>query len=577
MYIRLLDEHLINKIAAGEVVERPASVVKELVENSLDAGARRIEVRISGGGIDSIEVVDDGEGIMEAELPLAFQRHATSKINREEDLFQVKTMGFRGEALPSIASVSRLEIFTRHRLETGIMTRLEGGQLREKLSIAGPQGTRIVIRDLFYNTPARRKFLRKAVTEGNHVYDLLCRYAMARPDVSFTFSNNQRSSFKTPGQGRLDEVLISLWGGDLLSYLLPVDSIRGDYTLQGFVSGSQLRRLNRKNQIFFVNNRPVRSPILYRALDTAYKGMLLTKEQPLAILHLTLPEDEVDVNVHPQKNEVRFRDERQVFQVLLEGASEVLDGTVSTGSKLAELERRLEARREENGEFAYPKSYQQGGIPFAFTRGDSISESRPQTDYSFVPKGLEQEQAETPEARIIGQVLDAYILMEKDEALWLIDQHAAHERVMYWNFTSRPSANPSQILAIPLAVEFSGPQMETMEMNQEEIEKLGFVLDPLGPNSILIRQTPILAKGKEIEMLTELVEMIGKEPAKIGEKTLIMMACKRAVKAGSVLSMAEMTNLVKELFSVPDYRYCPHGRPTIIKISRSELDRMFKR
>ncbi|HWP96352.1 MAG TPA: DNA mismatch repair endonuclease MutL [Syntrophomonadaceae bacterium] len=577
MAIRLLDEHLINKIAAGEVVERPASVVKELVENSLDAGARRIEVHITGGGIDNIEVVDDGEGIMETDLPMAFLRHATSKIDQEEDLYQVKTLGFRGEALPSIASVSRLEIYTRHLPETGMMVRLEGGQLQEKLSMAGARGTRIVIRDLFYNTPARRKFLRKPVTEGNHVYELLCRYAMARPEVSFSFSNHQRSFFKTPGQGRLDEVLITLWGGDLLSYLLPVDSTRGSYSLQGFVSGSQMRRLNRKNQLFFVNRRPVRSPILYRALDMAYKGILLTREQPLAILNLNLPEEEVDVNVHPQKNEVRFRDERQVFQILLEGISQVLDGTIPRGEMLAETERRLEARQEDNGEAFFPKTYQQGGIPFAFARGDTVRESRPQSDFPLVLKSGEEEQTEAQETRIIGQVLDAYILMEKDEALWLVDQHAAHERVMYWKFTSRQSANPSQILAIPLAVEFSSHQVETMENNLEEIEKLGFVLSPLGPNSMLIRQAPMLVKGKEIDVLLELADMIETEAVQIGQKALIMMACKQAVKAGSALSMAEMTNLVKELFSVPDYRYCPHGRPTMIKLSRSELDRMFKR
>lgn len=583
MAIQLLDEQLINKIAAGEVVERPASVVKELVENSLDAGARRIQVQIAGGGMESIEVVDDGEGILEEDLPLALMRHATSKISREADLDHIKTMGFRGEALPSIASVSRLEIFTRHTPESGVLARWEGGQLREQSPLAGQQGTRIIIKDLFYNTPARRKFLRTAVTEGNHVYDLICRYAMARPEVSFTFSNNRRRFFKTPGSGRLDEVIISLWGTDILSHLLVVDSSQGCYSLNGYVSGIELHRFNRKNQIFFVNHRPVRSPLLYRALDTAYKGMLLAREQPLAILNLMLPEEEVDVNVHPQKTEVRFRDDRKIFQTLVEGLNQVLDGTVPRADSLPSMiwspAGQSMAEPAESGEETRTRpSYRQDGIPFAWNAGPAIREIPDEKGYTVIPEDPAAHRSDSAEARIVGQVLNTYIVLEKDDALWLVDQHAAHERIMYEKFKARSSQPPlSQVLAIPLALEFSGRQMDTIETHREEIEKLGFVLDPLGPNSMLIRQTPALARGREIEVLLELVEMIEVEPVKIGEKAMIMMACKRAVKAGCALQRLEMEELIGELFTVPDYLYCPHGRPTMIKLSRSDLDRMFKR
>lgn len=573
MAIKLLDEKLINKIAAGEVVERPASIVKELVENSLDAGAHRVEVRITGGGIESIEVSDDGEGIPEEDLPMAFLRHATSKIRSEQDLLNILTMGFRGEALPSILSVSRMEVYTRWASEPGIYARLEGGRFLAKHTLASPTGTKIIVRDLFFNTPARKKFLKTPVSEGNQVFEMVVRYAMARPDVAFTYSNDKRTYFKTPGNGSLRDAVSAIWGWDILQHMLDVDGSRTSYCLHGLVSSSEIRRQSRKNQIFFVNHRPVRSPLLFRSLDTAYKGLLLPREQPLAILNLTLPEGEVDVNVHPQKSEVRFRDEKKVFSTLVELVGEAL-----MGMQVSPEWQKLDAGAGRvsfgptrtsplNSEYPAPSLWNKTSVAEYQERG-SLWEKAPAAE------GLSHEASSI---KIIGQAFDAYIIIEKDQELWLIDQHAAHERVMYWRIKSGFKKSAGQVLALPLAIEFTTRQMEIMESKQDILRRLGFGLEPLGPNSMLVREAPSLLVGKEIEVLRELAESGENAEVDYEDSIAVMMACKKAVKAGMPLTHSEIKQIVQDLFSVPEYRFCPHGRPTMIKLSRNDLDRMFKR
>lgn len=573
MSIKLLEESLINKIAAGEVVERPASVVKELLENSLDAAASRIDVRIAGGGIESIEINDDGLGISEIDLPLAFLRHATSKIRGEEDLFQISTMGFRGEALPSIASVSRMEVFTRYGEEAGMYMRLEGGRLAESKQQPGPPGTKIIVSDLFFNTPARKKFLRTAVSEGNQVYDLICRYALARPEVSFSFSNDKRTFFKTPGSGSLFDTVLTVWNRELRQHLLEVDSCFGNYGLRGLISSAELHRQSRKNQLFFVNRRPVKSPLVYKALDLAYQGMLLAREQPLAILHLHLPEEEVDVNVHPQKNEVRFRDEKRVFSTLVDALREALGG-MRVGPNLITRDRPPDnyAPTQALERPLFPKN--QPGIPFLW-KDTLIRES---LDVQ-AEAGTEVQAASLndQDLRIIGQCLNSYIILEKEQALWMVDQHAAHERIMYQRLKSSLGERPGQILAIPLAIEFNRAQMASMENRMAKLEKLGFRLEPLGPNSMLIREAPPVLAGREIEILLELSELPDRDGEGYEHDAITAMACKRAIKSGTALVEAEMANIVRELWTVPDYRFCPHGRPTMIKLSKNDLDRMFKR
>jgi DNA mismatch repair protein MutL len=302
MTIRLLDESLINQIAAGEVIERPASIVKELVENSLDAGSTRITVNIGNSGLDTIEVEDNGTGMTGDDLPLAFLRHATSKIKNELDLFKIRSMGFRGEALPSIASVSRIQIISRTEDTEGVCAFLEAGQIIKMEPCAHTRGTRIVVSDLFYNTPVRKKFLKSPVGESRHIYDMVCRYALARPDVSFSFVNEKKTVFKTPGNNSLRDTLTAIYGRDYLQHLVDIRHQGSTLSLAGLVSTPELTRTNRRNQIFFVNRRPVRTPLLFRALDEGYKGLLISRQQPVVILNLSVPAESVDVNVHPQKN-----------------------------------------------------------------------------------------------------------------------------------------------------------------------------------------------------------------------------------------------------------------------------------
>ncbi|NLB51885.1 MAG: DNA mismatch repair endonuclease MutL [Syntrophomonadaceae bacterium] len=314
MAIKLLSDEVINKIAAGEVIERPASIVKELIENSIDAGASLINVRILNGGIDEIQVEDNGAGIEHDQLTTAFLRHATSKLAREEDLYAIGTMGFRGEALPSIASVSRIELYTKTYAAAGSKCLVEGGMIKKLERYPTAEGTKIIIRDLFYNTPVRKTFLKSPVSEGNNIYDTVCKYALAYPEISFVFDNQKKTQFKTPGNGILRDTVFTLFGSDMNQFLIEVDEKGSQFSLQGLISKPEYKRNNRKLGFFFVNKRPVKSPILNRAMDNAYRGLLVSREFPVFFLSLTAVPESIDVNIHPQKSEVRFRDEQTVIR-----------------------------------------------------------------------------------------------------------------------------------------------------------------------------------------------------------------------------------------------------------------------
>ncbi|MDD3889041.1 MAG: DNA mismatch repair endonuclease MutL, partial [Syntrophomonadaceae bacterium] len=431
MTIRLLEDTLINKIAAGEVIERPASIVKELVENSIDAGASKISVSIVNGGIDKIEVEDDGEGISSEELPVAFLRHATSKISCEEDLYNIYSMGFRGEALPSIASVSKIDIYSKKADSNGMFARIEGGVLLEQQVHPCPPGTRIIIKDLFYNTPARKKFLKTSVTEGNNIFDFMCKYALARPDISFTYNNEKRLFFKTPGSGKLRDALIAVYGSDINENLVEIFYQGDTYSLSGLISTPEISRRNRKNQLFFVNRRPIRSPLLYKALDNAYKGLLISREHPIVILEISMPADLVDVNVHPQKNEVRFKDEKALFKMV--------SGVLSKELKSRDFNFTDSFYGESREEPQYKEVNDKRHTTYSPGPGLLEPTAQPYTTPKSITDGPEPEDDELtnygPDGstgfRIIGQCFNSYILVETDESLWLVDQHAAHERIMY--------------------------------------------------------------------------------------------------------------------------------------------------
>lgn len=572
MTIKLLDDNLINKIAAGEVIERPASVAKELIENSIDAGATVINVNITNGGIDMIEVEDNGEGLNKDEIPLAFQRHATSKIDCSEDLFNISTMGFRGEALPSIASVSRIELFSKKTAAEGLFARLEGGKLLKLENQASPNGTRIIVKDLFFNTPARRSFLKTPVSEGGHIYELLCKYALARPDLSFSFSNDKKSFFKTPGNGNLRDVVISIYGKDFSRYLIDTYYNGEEYSVTGLISTPELKRLNRKNQIFFINNRPVRSVLLFKAVDQAYQGRLLSREHPVVILSITVPRASVDVNVHPQKNEVRFRDEKTVFHTVYSVLRDCLEQIEYQPLK----SNSVFALHTQDSPRPAAQMLQESAIDFTYAQPTG---ERQEVQFGNI-RAVDNNLTQVEEYRIIGQCLNAYILLEKDNSLYLIDQHAAHERIIYNQLKDSYATGREmpQMLAVPLPLNLSTQQVGLIDDNKDYFLQLGFDLDIISPDTVVIRSAPTSMAGHELEIINELLEIIqNKSHTDLRDESLKTMACKRAVKAGDGLFMQEMATIIKELFSTEFYKNCPHGRPTIVKMSHAELDRFFKR
>lgn len=571
MSINLLDEHLINKIAAGEVIERPASVVKELVDNALDAGASRIEINFAQGGTQIIEVEDNGRGIEEKDLPQAFLRHATSKIASENDLYNITTMGFRGEALPSIASVSRLEVFTCPPNQTGMYACYEGGLLKSLEPVSCPPGTRVKVSDLFYNTPARRKFLKSQVSEGNQIHDLVSRYALARPDVSFTLSSSHKTYFKTPGNGSVRDAGAAVYGSQFVKTLLDI-SYQGElFMLQGMISPPETTRNNRRGQLFFVNNRPIRSSLLYRALDVAYQGLLLSREYPVVILNISVPRNLVDVNVHPQKWEVRFTDEKQVFSLI----RQVIVDRLSNHDRSALAGLNQSAYTPPLSPSPYKKvDYETGELLLNETPGNLsvYIEPLPTVSASNI---LGSDSA----ARVLGQLLKSYILVEIDNGLWIIDQHAAHERILFNRLRKQHHHTSSgNDLLFPISLDISTRQVDLLEMEKERLEQIGFSLDCAGPSSVLIRQAPSQIKGRETEVLMDLIDLLDNGSYKdFREEAMISMACHQAIKAGDFMSPSEMQALVSDLLDQDQYQHCPHGRPTLMKIGQNDLEKVFKR
>lgn len=588
MTIQLLEDDLINKIAAGEVVERPSSIVKELLENSIDSKANDIRVKISGGGRELIEVEDNGKGIKYAEVPLAFLRHATSKIQEEEDLKRILSLGFRGEALPSIASVSRIELYSQATGEAGVHASLEGGQLLQQEIYPWAVGTKITVKDLFFNTPARQKFLKSPVTESNHIYELMCKYALAWPDISFTYRSERKNYFKTPGQDSLLDTVISIYGSDFSHQLMEIYYQGHDYRIQGLISQAEMKRSNRKNQLVFINRRPITSPLIYRAIDQAYQGRLLSREHPVIILSLDLDPAQVDVNVHPQKSQVRFQDEPGIFRVVLDVLRSRLEKSQwGINVDFLQTDRRPTIPiRESQGEYKDKADrMEQLAVfksehykPASWAKGEDSLDLPAAIDHSL--SGLEEE-ARGEDIKIIGQAFNSYILLQKDKSLWIADQHAAHEKVIFnqlqLSFKDRPEE--VQELIFPLTLEFSSQEMEILQQHQELLASLGFELQIIGPNSIALRGVPRLASGKEKEILYGLMEEMSANKAvpDLHKSAMTIMSCKKAVKAGTRLSHEEMDQIINNLLVLDDYGHCPHGRPTIIRLSYEDLERMFKR
>ena len=596
MPIRVLTEEVANKIAAGEVIERPASVVKELIENAIDAGATSIAMQVRQGGRRLIRIADDGCGIPAAEVELAFARYATSKLQTIEELSHVRTLGFRGEALASVAAVSRVTLHTRAQdQEVGLRLRLEGGRVMRREQAGHPRGTTIAVENLFYNVPARLKFLRRDTTERKHIDRLVACYAMAYPQIRFSVENDGRLTFRSTGSGSLHDVLIEVYGLETAQAMLeigdPEDESRGSVRVHGYVSRPDTHRATRGYITLFVNGRWIADRGLTFAVEQAYHTLLPVKRHPLAVVQVSLPPEEVDVNVHPTKSEVKFQRRDAVFRAVQRAVREVLiaEAPVPQVSRPA-------------GDWgADAGSYVQGGLRgnagWRDRHGVLVGAGTTQAAMGLIPGRREEgagqallpqmphrAEAKLPPLRVLGQLSQTYILAEGPEGLYLVDQHAAHERVIYEQLRAQQeqASVPVQSLLEPMTVELTPGQAEELEAWLPSLLALGFEVAPFGGSTVLVRSVPaVLARVDIRQTLTSILDelAVGQEPlTEERDAWLAAAACRRgAVKAGQTLSVEEMRGLIAHLEKAQSPRTCPHGRPTMILLSQGWMEREFGR
>jgi len=648
-----LSPHIANLIAAGEVVERPASVVKELLENAVDAGASKVTVEIRDGGMTFLRVTDNGCGMAPEDARTAFKRHATSKLRTAEDLAAISSMGFRGEALAAIASVSRIDLMTKTPGNlSGISLHLEAGEIQEETEAGCPDGTTIIVRDLFFNTPARMKFMKSDTVEGSRVASAVQLQALAHPEVAFQFLRDGKQVLSTPGTGGLQAAVYCIYGREC-AQMVSVDSRWEQYSLTGFVSKPTDARPSRALQTFFVNNRPVKSRLLISALEEAYRNQIMVGKFPACVLHLTLPANAVDVNVHPAKTEVKFLSEKAVFDCVHYGVLAALNRQtdrpqvqfkappaakpvtlptavkepmssqtspqtgVATPSKPADNKRDGFFRTMSAEQFKTfsaavqdaPRPRQEAAVAAAakierptanmplreFVQIPSVKETAIPIPQPPKPAPVEIPRAREPEPeqialdmpreipwRMVGEIYNSYILVEQGEEGYLIDKHAAHERILFEKLKANQEAISSQTLLTPISVKLSPAAAGELLENTAMLDELGFELEEFGDNTILLRQIPMDLSPQDAADAVETLAadlLAGRRERRdtIRDELLHTVACKAAIKAGWKNDEAELLALVNEIMSRQELKYCPHGRPICISLSKKQLERQFKR
>ena len=623
--IQVLDQITIDKIAAGEVIERPSSIVKELVENAIDAGASAVTVEIKEGGISFIRITDNGCGIPKEEVALAFLRHSTSKIRSVEDLSTVASLGFRGEALSSIAAISQVELITKTR-DSVLGTRyvIEGGK-EKKLEDAGAKdGTTFLIHQIFYNTPARRKFLKTPMTEASHVNELMIRLALSHPEVSFEFINNGQSKLHTSGNGRLKDVIYQVFGREVTQNLLEVDEAIPGLKVNGFIGKPLISRGNRNYENYYINGRYVKSNLIAKAIEDAYKDFTMQHKYPFTVLHFTMDGNDLDVNVHPTKMELRFSKQQDVYNFVYMAVKNALSEkeliprvelpeakqtptpevrSAQTPVAIPKEERNLDyfMKKMQERVTSYHNQQSQAEVKDVhaihreieqvdrireavnYRKSQDIEVAKNEQLNLFEEKLLSKESV--IEHKIIGQIFDTYWLVEFNEQLYIIDQHAAHERVLYEKIlhSMKTREFTSQYLSPPIVLNLSMQEEEVLKEHLDTFTSIGFEIEAFGGDSYAVRAIPdnlfgIAKKELLIEMLDSLVEGISSSvaPDMIAEK-VASMSCKAAVKGNSKLSYAEVEVLIKDLLKLDNPYHCPHGRPTIIAMTKRELEKKFKR
>jgi DNA mismatch repair protein MutL len=598
MTIRVLSDLVVAQIAAGEVVERPASVVKELVENSLDAGANHVRIEITGGGRKRIRISDDGIGILPDEVELAFHRHATSKLTTTEDLLRIETLGFRGEALASIASVSQVSISTRHQnTSMGTLLHLDGGEIVRHQSVGAPVGTVITVENLFYNTPARLKFLKKENTEKRQIALFVTRYAMAYPHVKFILEQDGREVFRTSGSGQLADVLVAALGLDSFKNMVEVsaqEENREDrYTaITGYTSVPNLHRADRNHITLFVNGRWIQDTRLSYAVTQAYHTFLMTGRFPVSVLMIRLPTIEVDVNVHPTKAEVRFRDTDQVFAAVQRAVRRAVIDLAQTPAMRGGRFAGLTSREAYLPSWAANTHQNQLNMdlpldnPGQHRRQSLLTPATDDFDPTAIPDGIgvPAKPRTLPILRVVGQVGATYIVAEGPSGVYLIDQHAAHERILYEQFMEEHNRHEkaAQLTLTAQTINLPPPEARLLEENFDILHSVGFELEPFGPNTYIIRSVPaLLADESPLEVLGGILAdlEVGNLPGQASiEEKIVTRVCKQAaVKAGQILSVDEMQNIIRQLERCQSPHTCPHGRPTMLHLTGEQLAREFGR
>jgi len=636
--INVLSQETIDKIAAGEVVERPASVAKELIENSIDAGATAISVEIKGGGIEYLRITDNGSGIDKDQIPVAFLRHSTSKINDAKDLDNVRSLGFRGEALSSISAVAKVELITKTRDSLlGASYIIEGSKEISFTDIGAPDGTTFIIRQLFYNTPARKKFLKSESTEGSYVFDVVEHLALSHPEISFKFLLNGKEKLITSGNGVLSDTIYQIYGRQIASNVLDLFYEGERVSITGFIGQSVIARGNRAFEHFFVNNRYIKSPSLSRACEEGYYGFLMGHQYPFFVININFTDSAVDVNVHPTKQEVRFENEPEICQLLtktindrLRKREDVLEAHVdepsvktqpiiiesfvkpaakfdsstndtkpsnkvsdSNFSSQEKIEIPQSASQESNVKVKLPE-------PFEASRLETVKENITQQihqDTSFETKFAEKnrggekyeqisflDKEAIKEHKIIGQVFDTYWIVEYDKNMYIIDQHAAHEKVLFEKTMARLKNNQmtSQMVSPPVIVSLAPQDLLLFENYRDAFEKLGFTVEPFGGNELAITGIPgnmvdIDAKSFFMEILADCSSYKASDSFDMIVERVATMSCKAAVKGNNRLSIPEIKTLIDDLLKLENPYHCPHGRPTMIAFSEYDLGKKFKR
>ncbi len=586
--IRVLDPQTVGKIAAGEVIERPLSVVKELVENAIDAGSTAITVEIRDGGISLIRVTDNGCGIPAGEVRLAFTEHATSKIRSLDDLSRISSLGFRGEALSSIASVSRVELITKEKdALTGVRYVAEGGKELALEEVGAPQGTTFLVRDLFYNIPARRKFMKSARTEGSAILSLMEHLALSHDGISFQVISEGRSALQTGGNSNPKDVIYHLYGRDIAENLLYVEKDYGHLVMRGFIGKPNVSRGNRNFENYFVNGRFIKSPLISKSIEDAYHSFLMLHQYPFTALTIEIDGQEVDVNVHPQKMELKFQDPETIYEEVYGALRQVLEQKELIPEVQAPAPAPVKESLKEGSSIqaeppiSKPQSRPQP-LPEPFETGRK--ELPKITKENQLRLNLEYEEETKPKFKILGQVFRTYWIVEQEERLLLVDQHAAHEKVIFERLMQRKRQKEvySQTLSPGFVLTLSPTEQTALADHKELFLEAGYEIEDFGGNSVEITAVPadIYGLGEKqyfLELLDELATLHKKTETDELYLRIATMSCKAAIKGNQDLSVAEFESLMEQLFACENPYQCPHGRPTMISMTRYDLERKFKR